>query len=93
MIGGQNSSPTQERIFRFQFPEYPGALEKFLDTLGEHWNITLFHYRNHGAAFGQVLTGFEVNNDDQLAFFNHLKDLGYEWQEETDNQAYQNFLN
>jgi threonine dehydratase len=93
MIGGQNSSPTQERIFRFQFPEYPGALEKFLDTLGEHWNITLFHYRNHGAAFGQVLTGFEVENDDQLAFFNHLKDLGYEWQEETDNQAYQAFLN
>lgn len=93
MIGGQNASPTQERIFRFQFPEYPGALERFLDTLGEHWNITLFHYRNHGAAFGQVLTGFEVENDDQLAFFNHLKDLGYEWQEETDNQAYQAFLN
>jgi len=93
MVGGQNTSPTQERIFRFQFPEYPGALEKFLDTLGEHWNITLFHYRNHGAAFGQVLTGFEVNNDDQLAFFNHLKDLGYEWQEETNNEAYQDFLN
>jgi threonine dehydratase len=93
MIGGQNSSPTPERIFRFQFPEYPGALEKFLDTLGEHWNITLFHYRNHGAAFGQVLAGFEVNNDDQLAFFNHLKDLGYEWQEETENKAYQAFLN
>jgi len=93
MIGGQNSSPTQERIFRFQFPEYPGALEKFLDTLGEHWNITLFHYRNHGAAFGQVLAGFEVENDDQLAFFNHLKDLGYEWQEETENKAYQAFLN
>jgi threonine dehydratase len=93
MVGGQNSSPTQERIFRFQFPEYPGALEKFLDTLGEHWNITLFHYRNHGAAFGQVLTGFEVKNDDQLAFFNHLKDLGYEWQEETNNEAYQAFLN
>ena len=93
MVGGQNSLPTQERIFRFQFPEYPGALKKFLDTLGEHWNITLFHYRNHGAAFGQVLTGFEVKNDDQLAFFNHLKDLGYEWQEETNNEAYHAFLN
>jgi len=93
MVGGQNSLPTQERIFRFQFPEYPGALEKFLDTLGEHWNITLFHYRNHGAAFGQVLAGFEVNNDDQLDFFNHLKALGYEWQEETENKAYQAFLN
>jgi threonine dehydratase len=93
MVGGQNLAPTQERIFRFQFPEYPGALEKFLDTLGEHWNITLFHYRNHGAAFGQVLAGFEVNNDDQLGFFNHLKALGYEWQEETENKAYQAFLN
>jgi threonine dehydratase len=93
MVGGHNALPTQERIFRFQFPEYPGALEKFLDTLGEHWNITMFHYRNHGAAFGQVLAGFEVKNDDQLAFFNHLKDLGYEWQEETENKAYQDFLN
>jgi threonine dehydratase len=92
MVGGQNSTPTQERLFRFQFPEYPGALEKFLDTLGEHWNITLFHYRNHGAAFGQVLAGFEVNNEDELAFFNHLKDLAYEWQEETENKAYQAFL-
>ncbi|NQZ21395.1 MAG: threonine ammonia-lyase, biosynthetic [Colwellia sp.] len=93
MVGGQNSRPNQERIFRFQFPEYPGALEKFLDMLGEHWNITLFHYRNHGAAFGQVLAGFEVKNDDQLDFFNHLKALGYEWQEETENEAYQAFLN
>ena len=92
MIGGQHALPLQERIFRFQFPEYPGALETFLDTLGEHWNITLFHYRNHGAAFGQVLAGFEVKNSDQSAFFEHLKDLGYEWQEETDNRAYQAFL-
>jgi threonine dehydratase len=93
MIGGHNAIPSQERIFRFQFPEYPGALEKFLDTLGEYWNITLFHYRNHGAAFGQVLTGFEVKDGDQDEFFNHLKALGYEWQEETDNKAYQAFLN
>ncbi|XQW85026.1 threonine ammonia-lyase, biosynthetic [Thalassotalea piscium] len=92
MIGGQHALPLQERIFQFQFPEYPGALETFLDTLGEHWNITLFHYRNHGAAFGQVLAGFEMTTNDQVAFFNHLNDLGYEWQEETDNQAYQAFL-
>ena len=92
MIGGQNSAPIEERIFRFQFPEYPGALEKFLDTLGEQWNITLFHYRNHGAAFGQVLAGFEVKNDDQLNFFSHLKTLGYQWQEETENKAFQAFL-
>ncbi|NMP33171.1 threonine ammonia-lyase, biosynthetic [Thalassotalea sp. M1531] len=92
MIGGQSPANVDERIFRFQFPEYPGALEKFLDTLGEHWNITLFHYRNHGAAFGQVLAGFEVSEEQQLAFFRHLKDLGYEWQEETQNLAYHSFL-
>ena len=92
MIGGQNKSKHQERIFRFQFPEYPGALERFLDTLGERWNISLFHYRNHGAAFGQVLAGFEVGEQDELSFFGHLKDLGYEWHEETTNQAYQSFL-
>ena len=84
--------PVNERIFRFQFPEYPGALEQFLDTLGELWNITLFHYRNHGAAFGQVLAGFEVRPDEEQDFFEHLKALGYRWQEETDNPAYQAFL-
>jgi threonine dehydratase len=92
MIGGKNELSAQERIFRFQFPEYPGALEKFLDTLGEHYNITLFHYRNHGAAFGQVLAGFEVQKTQETDFFAHLKALDYEWQEETDNQAYQAFL-
>ena len=92
MVGGQSSTPLQERIFRFEFPEYPGALDKFLETLGEHWNITLFHYRNHGAAFGQVLAGFSVANEDQLDFFHHLEALGYEWQEETNNEAYKSFL-
>ncbi len=92
MIGGKNSLSAQERIFRFQFPEYPGALEKFLDTLGEHYNITLFHYRNHGAAFGQVLAGFEVKDRDDSDFFAHLKALDYEWQEETSNEAYRAFL-
>jgi len=92
MIGGQNPTPKNERIFRFQFPEYPGALEKFLETLGELWNITLFHYRNHGAAFGQVLAGFDVDENNQQAFFEHMDALGYQWQEETDNPAYQAFL-
>jgi len=92
MVGGKNELSAQERIFRFQFPEYPGALEKFLDTLGEHYNITLFHYRNHGAAFGQVLAGFEVKKSHEDNFFAHLKALDYECQEETDNKAYQTFL-
>jgi threonine dehydratase len=92
MIGGHNPALVQERLFSFQFPEYPGALENFLNTLGEHWNITLFHYRNHGAAFGQVLAGFEVKNGEELSFFSHLKDLGYQWKEETNNSAYKSFL-
>jgi len=97
MVGGNGSARsaqqiTQERLFSFEFPEYPGALEKFLDTLGEHWNITLFHYRNHGAAFGQVLAGFEVSDEQQLDFFRHLKELGYQYQEETQNPSYQAFL-
>ncbi len=81
-----------KRLFRFEFPEYPGALDNFLNTLGELWNITLFHYRNHGAAFGQVLAGFEVSEAEQLEFFRHLKTLGYQWHEETENPAYRAFL-
>ncbi|MEW6997310.1 threonine ammonia-lyase, biosynthetic [Colwelliaceae bacterium BS250] len=92
MIGGQAQTPKHERLFSFEFPEYPGALEKFLDTLGELYNISLFHYRNHGAAFGQVLAGIEVNDDEQLDFFRHLKDLGYDCSEETNNPAYKAFL-
>ncbi len=92
MIGGEKPTAIDERIFRFQFPEYPGALEKFLDTLGELWNISLFHYRNHGAAFGQVLAGFEVSKENEQEFFDHLAALGYQWDEETNNPAYQAFL-
>ena len=100
MIGGkainiqceESEGLSNERLFRFQFPEHPGALEKFLDAMGEHWNITLFHYRYHGAAFGQVLAGFNVNEPQAKAFFQHLDALGYQWQEETDNLAYQAFL-
>lgn len=92
MVGGPNPNSAQERLFSFEFPEAPGALENFLQTLGELWNITLFHYRNHGAAYGQVLAGFEVDNDEQLAFFRHLKDLGYKWQEESQNPAFKAFL-
>ncbi len=96
MIGGKIPSSDQktknERLFSFEFPEHPGALEKFLAAMGEHWNITLFHYRNHGAAFGQVLAGFDLDKSQQTEFFKHLDALGYQWQEETDNLAYQAFL-
>jgi len=94
MIGGKAcANKTNERIFSFEFPEHPGALEKFLDAMGELFNITLFHYRNHGAAFGQVLAGFEVSDDKEAEFFRHLNALGYQFQEATDNLAYQAFLN
>ena len=93
MIGGKSSGSAQnERLFSFEFPEHPGALEKFLDAMGELFNITLFHYRNHGAAFGQVLAGFDVSKAKENEFFQHLNALGYQFQEETDNQAYQTFL-
>jgi threonine dehydratase len=94
MVGGKSTSITQnERLFSFEFPEYPGALEKFLDAMGELFNITLFHYRNHGAAFGQVLAGFDVNKEKEEEFFEHLNALGYQFEEATDDQAYQTFLN
>ena len=94
MVGGKSQSKQMnERIFSFEFPEHPGALEKFLDAMGEIFNITLFHYRNHGAAFGQVLAGFDVSDDKENEFFRHLTALGYQFQETTDNLAYQEFLN
>ena len=92
MVGGQSQLKLAERVFRFEFPEYPGALENFLDTLGEEWNITLFHYRNHGSAIGQVLAAFDVDESELLNFFRHLKALGYRFKEETDNKAFQQFL-
>ncbi len=92
MVGGSSSHQLTEQIISFQFPETPGALMKFLDTLGELWNITLFHYRNHGAAYGQVLAGFEVPDSEQLKFKSHLKQLGYHYIDESHNPAYQQFL-
>ncbi|TQV85457.1 threonine ammonia-lyase, biosynthetic [Aliikangiella coralliicola] len=92
MVGGQSPVKLQERLFQFEFPEYPGALEKFLDTLGGDWNITLFHYRNHGSAIGQVLAGFDVPEEEQLNFFRHLKALNYSFKEETNNPAFKQFL-
>ncbi len=91
MIGGK-STIQDERLFSFEFPEHPGALEKFLEAMGELWNITLFHYRNHGAAFGQVLVGFEISDKKEKDFFKHLNALGYQWREESKNLAYNEFL-
>lgn len=92
MIGGNPSKSLKERLYSFEFPEYPGALVKFLSTLGTHWNISLFNYRNHGADYGRVLCGFELSDSDLIDFSKHLKELGYQWKDETDNKAYQFFL-
>ncbi len=93
MVGGHPPEPLEERLFSFEFPEHPGALLKFLTTLQSKWNISLFHYRNHGAAFGRVLAGFEVPASDALPFQQFLTELGFVYQEETQSPAYQLFLN
>jgi threonine dehydratase len=92
MVGGRPAEALQERLFSFEFPEHPGALQKFLLTLGTNWNITLFHYRNHGAAYGRVLAGFELPDTEMAAFGEYLVKLGYQHKEETSNPAYKFFL-
>ncbi|MFC3093916.1 threonine ammonia-lyase, biosynthetic [Alteromonas sediminis] len=92
MIGGSTSVAEEECVFTFEFPEYPGALMNFLNTLGENWNITLFHYRNHGAASGLVMAGFSIKPEERADFDQHLLALGYDYEEVTNNAAYQFFL-
>ena len=92
MVGGRAPGVNNERICRFEFPERPGALLQFLDTLGGRWNISLFHYRNHGADFGRVLTAFEVPDAEYTAFEGFLAELGYRYRIEAGNEAYQRFL-
>ena len=92
MVGGRASDARHERPCRFEFPERPGALMQFLDALGGRWNISLFHYRNHGADFGRVLAAFEVPDADLAEFHVFLDGLGYPYLPETDNQAYGLFL-
>lgn len=93
MVGGRAHGLTDERLYRFQFPERPGALLRFLDGLANGWNITLFHYRNHGADYGRVLTGIIVPEADRARFASCLEDLGYPYWDESENPAYQLFLN
>jgi threonine dehydratase len=92
MVGGHAEAAGRERICRFEFPERPGALLQFLDTLGGRWNISLFHYRNHGSDFGRVLAAFEVPPGDDGAFEGFLSALGYQFQFEDSDAAYRLFL-
>ncbi|CAR26143.1 ZYRO0B02772p [Zygosaccharomyces rouxii] len=91
LVGGASKVPN-ERVVSFEFPERPGALTKFLLGLGESWNLTLFHYRNHGADLGKVLVGISVPPRENLTFQKFLDDLGYKYAEEGDNAVYQKLL-
>ena len=79
-------------VYRFEFPERPGALLRFLNGLGSRWNITMFHYRNHGSAWGRVLVGFEAGAADRESLSTYLKRIGYRYWEETGNPAVDLFL-
>jgi len=92
MVGGRARGLADEVLYRFQFPERPGALLDFLTAMGKRWNISLFHYRNHGADYGRVLAGIQVPRGSHREFGEFLNDLGYLYWEETDNRAYDLFL-
>jgi len=93
MVGGHSpDSLNDEVIYRFEFPERPGALMNFLSKLGGKWNISMFHYRNHGAAYGRVLVGMQVPNAERDQVGKFLSKIGYNYWEETDNTAYKLFL-
>ncbi len=93
MIGGHpGSSVDNELLYRFQFPDKPGALLNFLMKVGDRWNISLFHYRNHGSNFGRILMGFQVDRRDHKSFNAFLKSLDIPYWDETDNDAYRLFL-
>ena len=92
MVGGAGSGATDELLYRFEFPERPGALLQFLEEMTAGWNISLFHYRNHGAAFGRVLVGVQVAPGEHDAFRAFLRRLGYPAVSEQDNPGYALFL-
>ena len=92
LVGGRLPSSKRERIYRFEFPERPGALLDFLNILADRWSISLFHYRNHAAANARILAGFLVPVDDEDAFHQFLEETGYRFTDETENVACKEFL-
>ena len=91
MVGGHAPQAVNERVYRFVFPERPGALLNFLSGLSRGWNISLFHYRNHGAAYGRVLVGIQLEPKERKAFEAFMKEKGYRYTDETENPAYRLF--
>ena len=92
MVGGRSGSEQHEVLYRFDFPERPGAVLNFLTHMGRHWNISLFHYRNHGADYGRVLMGIQVPPEEGEQLQTFLREVGYNYVDETDNPAYGLFL-
>ncbi len=92
MVGGRSPDVENELLYRFEFPERPGALLQFLDAMNYGWNISLFHYRNHGAAYGRVLVGMQVPDGDRKRLRGSLRALGYRYWDETANPVYKLFL-
>ena len=92
MVGGRAPFARNELLYRFEFPERPGALLRFLDSMRSDWNISLFHYRNQGADYGRVLVGMQVPRQELNQFRTFLKKLGYPYADETRNPAYKLFL-
>ncbi len=93
LVGGRSPLAHDERIYRFEFPERPGALMTFLTSMSPSWNITLFHYRNHGADVGRILVGLQVPANERSTFAKFLRTLGYVYVDESENPAYRLFLN
>jgi len=92
MVCGRAEQAEDELVYRFEFPERPGALMKFLTALGSRWNISMFHYRNHGSAYGRVLVGMQIPASERKAISGILDELGYPYWDESDNPAYKLFL-
>jgi threonine dehydratase len=92
MVGGRSVLAKDERIFRFEFPERPGALMRFLSSMHPDWNISLFHYRNHGADYGRILVGIQAPDQSRDGLQSFLGQLGYPYWEETEHPGYKLFL-
>ena len=92
MVGGRSALAKNENLYRFEFPERPGALMKFVSSMSPNWNISLFHYRNNGSDYGRIVIGIQVPPEDMDEWQAFLETLGYRYWEENDNPAYQLFL-
>jgi len=92
MIGGSGPQANHELLYRFEFPERPGALMRFLNSMSPNWNISLFHYRNQGGDYGQIVVGLQVPPSDKKTFAAFLAELGYRHWDESENPAYKLFL-